>query len=91
MATFLLGTRCVDQEKFLTDPNGRKLVHYMPQHAEPGLHPTCLDLLVSWVLDPDPPALDRKHIPPVRDVYYQLQLYRNMFTNADTDINLRSE
>jgi hypothetical protein len=41
----------------------------MLQHAEPGLHLPCLDLLVRWVLHPEPPSVGRQHIPPVRDVY----------------------
>ena len=41
----------------------------MLQHAQPGLHLPCLDLLVSWILHPEPPAVGWQNNPPVRDVY----------------------
>jgi hypothetical protein len=41
----------------------------MLQHAQPGLHLPCLDLLVSWILHPEPPVVGCENNPPVRDVY----------------------
>jgi hypothetical protein len=41
----------------------------MLQHAQPGLHLPCLNLLVHWILHPEPPAVGCENNPPVRDVY----------------------
>lgn len=41
----------------------------MLQHAQPSLHLPSLDLLVNWVLHPEPPAVGCENIPPVQDVY----------------------
>jgi hypothetical protein len=41
----------------------------MVQLAQPGLHLPCLDLLVNWILHPEPPAVGRENSPPVRNVY----------------------
>jgi hypothetical protein len=41
----------------------------MLQHAKPGLHLSRLDLLVNWILHPEPPAVGQENNPPVRDVY----------------------
>jgi hypothetical protein len=41
----------------------------MLQHAQPGLHLPRLNLLVRWILHPEPPAVGSEDIPPVRDVY----------------------
>ena len=41
----------------------------MLQHAQPCLHLPCLDLLVRWILHPEPPAVGCEDTPPVRDVY----------------------
>jgi len=41
----------------------------MLKHAQPGLHLPRLDLLVNWILHPEPPAIGCENNPPVRDVY----------------------
>lgn len=41
----------------------------MLQHAQPGLHLPCLDLLVRWILHPEPPVVGCENNPLVRDVY----------------------
>ena len=41
----------------------------MLEHAQPGPHLTCLDLLVNSILHPEPPAVGCENNPLVRDVY----------------------
>jgi hypothetical protein len=41
----------------------------MLQHAQPGFYLPCLDLLVNWILHPEPPTVGCENNPPVRDVY----------------------
>ena len=41
----------------------------MLQHAQSSLDLPCLDLLVNWILHPEPPAVGCENTPPVRDVY----------------------
>jgi hypothetical protein len=41
----------------------------MLQHAQPGFYLPCLDLLIDWILHPEPPTVSWKNIPPVLDVY----------------------
>lgn len=44
----------------------------LPQHALPGLHLSCLDLLITWIAHPEPLVVGWQNTPPPRNVYYQL-------------------
>jgi hypothetical protein len=46
----------------------------MLQHAQPGVHLSCLDMLVSRILRPEPPVVGCENNSPVRDVYWQLHV-----------------
>jgi hypothetical protein len=41
----------------------------MLQHAQSGFYLPGLDLLIDWILHPEPPTVSWKNIPPVLDVY----------------------